>query len=173
MRSTNLLSSSQINPESSGLGLLEFLLLCQDLGMEPIMAVWAGLSPSLQCHKLSLNRPSKGMPLEEPVSRALHLSPTSRRRLIRYLYPSQFMTPISHSIHLLRSTSSSAIPQQARRVGVLSSWYIGRVMYFSPAALRASLGHPKPFDLTYIEIGNEDFVGSAPSTFVFFSIASI
>lgn len=26
-----------------------------------------------------------------------------------------------------------------------------------PAALRASLGHPDPFPLKYVEIGNEDF----------------
>lgn len=26
----------------SGLGLLEYLFFCEDLGMEPIMAVWAG-----------------------------------------------------------------------------------------------------------------------------------
>lgn len=26
----------------SGLGLLEYLLWCEDLGMEPIMAVWSG-----------------------------------------------------------------------------------------------------------------------------------
>jgi alpha-N-arabinofuranosidase len=28
------------------------------------------------------------------------------------------------------------------------------------AALRASLGHPEPFPLTYVEIGNEDFFAS-------------
>jgi len=30
----------------------------------------------------------------------------------------------------------------------------------APAALRASLGHPKPFTLKFVEIGNEDFFGA-------------
>ncbi|KAL0571025.1 hypothetical protein V5O48_010931 [Marasmius crinis-equi] len=33
------------------------------------------------------------------------------------------------------------------------------------AALRASLGHPEPFKLRRVEVGNEDFIGSAPSTY--------
>ncbi|EIM81159.1 glycoside hydrolase [Stereum hirsutum FP-91666 SS1] len=31
-------------------------------------------------------------------------------------------------------------------------------------ALRASLGHPDPFTLNYVEVGNEDFIGEAPET---------
>lgn len=33
------------------------------------------------------------------------------------------------------------------------------------AALRASLGHPQPFNVQYIEIGNEDNLNSAPGTY--------
>ncbi|EEB96456.1 hypothetical protein MPER_04408, partial [Moniliophthora perniciosa FA553] len=33
------------------------------------------------------------------------------------------------------------------------------------AALRASLGHPEPFKLRRVEVGNEDFIGSAPTTY--------
>ncbi|KAG6837456.1 hypothetical protein H0H93_008999 [Arthromyces matolae] len=35
----------------------------------------------------------------------------------------------------------------------------------APATLRASLGHPAPFNLTYVEVGNEDFFAS--STYVY------
>ncbi|KAG6829076.1 hypothetical protein H0H92_005787 [Tricholoma furcatifolium] len=44
------------------------------------------------------------------------------------------------------------------------NFVIGDPATSAPAALRASLGHPEPFDLLYVEIGNEDFIGSAPST---------
>ena len=43
----------------------------------------------------------------------------------------------------------------------------GELVYIYPtwphpyeAALRASLGHPDPFTLNYVEIGNEDFFAS-------------
>ncbi|KAK7678667.1 hypothetical protein QCA50_018248 [Cerrena zonata] len=44
------------------------------------------------------------------------------------------------------------------------NFVIGDPATSAPAALRASLGHPEPFKLQYVEIGNEDNVGSAPST---------
>lgn len=40
------------------------------------------------------------------------------------------------------------------------NFVIGDPSTSKPAALRASLGHPEPFPLQYIEIGNEDFFAS-------------
>jgi alpha-N-arabinofuranosidase len=37
------------------------------------------------------------------------------------------------------------------------NFVIGDSSTSKPAALRASLGHPEPFYLQYVEIGNEDF----------------
>ncbi|KAF7323682.1 putative alpha-L-arabinofuranosidase A [Mycena kentingensis (nom. inval.)] len=70
-------------PNTDGLGLLEYLLWCEDLDMEPFMAI---------------------------------------------------------------------------------NFVIGDPATNEAAALRASLGHPEPFKLRFVEIGNEDFVGQAPGT---------
>lgn len=42
-------------------------------------------------------------------------------------------------------------------------WYLSHYIRWHLAALRASLGHPKPYPLKWVEIGNEDFV--QPSTY--------
>ncbi|KAH0833369.1 glycoside hydrolase family 51 protein [Lanmaoa asiatica] len=90
----------------SGLGLLEYMYFCEDLGMEPIMAVWAGYS---------LNGQSV---LENDLSPYIQ----------------------------------AAIDQ--------INFVIGDPATNEYAALRASLGHPEPFTLNYVEIGNEDFFAS-------------
>ncbi|KAF9051818.1 glycoside hydrolase family 51 protein [Panaeolus papilionaceus] len=49
----------------------------------------------------------------------------------------------------------------------LINFVIGDASKNSFAARRAALGHPEPFKLQYVEIGNEDFIGSAPSTYTY------
>lgn len=88
---------------TDGLGLLEYMYLCEDMEMEPIMAVWAGYSLD-------------GASLPE-------------NDLAPYI--------------------QQAIDQ--------INFVIGDSSTSKPAALRASLGHPEPFYLQYVEIGNEDF----------------
>ncbi|KAK0187261.1 glycoside hydrolase family 51 protein [Armillaria mellea] len=90
----------------SGLGLLEYLLWCEDLEMEPIMAVWAGYGLG------GLSIAEEGL---EPY---------------------------------IQSAIDQAHPA--------TNDY---------AARRAALGHPEPFKLTYVEIGNEDFVTAAARTY--------
>ncbi|KAG2041110.1 glycoside hydrolase family 51 protein [Suillus americanus] len=91
---------------TDGLGLLEYMYLCEDMEMEPIMAVWAGYSLD-------------GASLPE-------------NDLAPYI--------------------QQAIDQ--------INFVIGDSATSKPAALRASLGHPEPFQLQYVEIGNEDFFAS-------------
>lgn len=88
---------------SDGLGLLEFMGWCEDLGMEPVLAVYAGYSLK-----------------QQPVSPGPLLEPYVQDALdeIEYL------------------------------TGDATTTYWG--------ALRAKDGHPKPFKLKYVEIGNED-----------------
>ncbi|PPQ80595.1 hypothetical protein CVT25_001557 [Psilocybe cyanescens] len=86
---------------TDGLGLLDYLNWCEDLNMEPIMAVWAGYS------------------LDGSSVAAGNLQP----------YVQQAIDQINF---VVGSPTSSA-----------------------PAALRSSLGHPAPFKLNYVEIGNE------------------
>jgi alpha-N-arabinofuranosidase len=88
---------------SDGLGLLEFMGWCEDLGMQPILAVYAGYS---------LNQQS--------------IPPGS----------------------LLQPYVQDAMDEVEYLTGDAKSTYWG--------AIRAKDGHPEPFRLKYIEIGNED-----------------
>ncbi|OAX31790.1 glycoside hydrolase family 51 protein [Rhizopogon vinicolor AM-OR11-026] len=91
---------------TDGLGLLEYMYLCEDMEMQPIMAVWAGYS------------------------------------LDEYSIPEDELAPY--------------IQQAIDQI----NFVIGDPAASEPAALRASLGHPEPFPLQYVEIGNEDFFAS-------------
>ena len=88
---------------SDGMGLLEFMAWCEDLGMEPVLGVYAGYSLRKQCVE-------PGPLLEPYVQDALD--------------EIEFLT------------------------GDAKTTYWG--------AQRAKYGHPEPFRLTYVEIGNED-----------------
>lgn len=87
---------------SDGMGLLEFLKWCEDLKMEPLLAVFAGYT-------------LKGDYLDEP--------------------------------QLLQPFVNEALEEIEYVIGdATTKW----------GAVRARDGHPKPFKLTYVEIGNED-----------------
>ncbi len=88
---------------SDGLGLLEFLEWCEDLHMQPVLAVYAGYS-----------------------MRQEHINPGPA--LDPYVQDS-----LDELEYVTGSTSTK--------------W----------GAVRAKNGHPEPFRLTYVEIGNEDF----------------
>ncbi|EPQ54912.1 glycoside hydrolase [Gloeophyllum trabeum ATCC 11539] len=91
---------------TDGLGLMEYLYWCEDVGMQPIMAVWAGYSLD-----------GDSLPENE---------------LAPYI--------------------QQAADQIEFVIGDTSTTY---------GALRASLGRAEPFNLTYIEVGNEDFFASS------------
>jgi alpha-L-arabinofuranosidase len=88
---------------SDGMGLMEFLLWCEDMGAEPVLGLYAGYSLGGQYVK-------PGPELEPYVQDALDE--------IEYV-----IGPVT------------------------SKW----------GAMRARDGHPKPFPLRYVEVGNEDF----------------
>ena len=97
---------------TDGMGLLEFMGWCEDLGMEPVLAVYAGYSLKKQAIPAG--------PLLEPyVQDALDE--------IEYL------------------------------TGDPKTSYWG--------ALRSKDGHPEPFKLKYVEIGNEDFFDKIPNSY--------
>ncbi len=88
---------------TDGMGLLEFLMWCQDLHMQPVLAVYAGYSLQQQ-----------------------HIEPGAD----------------------LEPFVKSALEEIQFTMGAPSTPW-GRV--------RAQLGHPAPFPLHYVEVGNEDF----------------
>ena len=87
---------------SDGMGLLEFLEWCEDLHMQPVLAVYAGYS-------LAQEHVNPGPDLEPYVQDALE--------------EIEYVTG-----------------------GTETQW----------GAVRAKNGHPQPFKLTYVEVGNED-----------------
>ena len=94
---------------SDGLGLHEFLLWCEDMNAEPVLAVYAGYS-------LKGAHVNPGPDLQPHVQDALDE--------IEYV-----TGPVS------------------------SKW----------GALRAKAGHPQPFRMTYVEVGNEDWFDKSGS----------
>ena len=96
---------------TDGLGLLEFLEWCQDINMEPVLAVFAG-------YTLQGQQVAAGPDLQPYVQDALDE--------IEYVTGDETTT-----------------------------W----------GSQRAKDGHPQPFKLTYVEIGNEDFAGGARRTY--------
>ena len=95
---------------SDGMGLLEFLLWCEDLKVEPILGVYAGYS---------LPTPANGQ-RGTPTLPGAALQPFVEEALDEIEYITGDVT---------------------------TRW----------GAQRAKDGHPEPFKLTYIEIGNEDW----------------
>ncbi|MGC8552425.1 MAG: alpha-L-arabinofuranosidase C-terminal domain-containing protein [Phycisphaerae bacterium] len=102
-------------PSSDGMGLLEFLMWCQDLHMQPVLAVYDGFS---------LNH--------EHVSTKAAMQPFIKSALEEIQY-------VTGSVN--------------------TRW----------GAVRAKDGHPKPFKLNYVEIGNEDFFDNSGSYAMRFS----
>lgn len=94
---------------SDGVGLLEFLNWCEDLKMQPVLAVYAGYSMR-----------------QEHVAPGADLEPYVQDALDEIEYVTGPAT---------------------------SKW----------GAVRAQNGHPKPFALTYVEVGNEDFFDKSKS----------
>ncbi len=105
---------------SDGLGLYEFLIWCEDMGAEPVLAVYAGYS-----------------------LKGVHVDPGT-----------DLQPYIEDALDEIEYVSGPAT----------STW----------GALRAKAGHPAPFKLTYVEIGNEDWFdksGSYDKRFVQFTEA--
>ncbi|KAI1874462.1 hypothetical protein JX265_004670 [Neoarthrinium moseri] len=93
--------------QSNGLGLMEYLELSEDMGLELIVGVWAGLA------------------LNGGVTPQDELQP--------------FIDDALDQIEFIRGAADS-------------TW----------GSLRAKYGHPEPFTLKYVEVGNEDWLAGAP-----------
>ncbi|KAJ8693023.1 hypothetical protein PTI98_010275 [Pleurotus ostreatus] len=118
---------SYINTD--GLGLLEFLTFCEDVGMEPIMAVWSGFA----------------------------LGGTSIAQDQLQPFIQQAMDQINFVIGDARTNAAGNIS--------ISNLITLPDDNPSLAARRAALGHPSPFKLNFVEIGNEDFFAADTYTY--------
>ncbi|KZT22850.1 glycoside hydrolase family 51 protein, partial [Neolentinus lepideus HHB14362 ss-1] len=97
---------------TDGLGLMEYLYWCEDVGMQPIMAVWAGYSLG-------------GTSLSEDQLSA-------------------YIQQASDQIEFVIGDASTP-----------------------NGKIRASLGRTQPFNLTYVEVGNEDFLSPTSSVLIY------
>lgn len=94
--------------QSNQVGFYEYFLLCEDLGMEPIPVVWAGMAcqfRSTECASLD---------------------------------DAEFEQAVTDAVDLIDWATADP---------ATNKW----------AALRAEAGHPEPFPLNYVGIGNENF----------------
>ena len=93
--------------QSNQVGFYEYFLLCEDLGMEPVPVVWAGVSCQFRTKECVTSDSA------------------------------QFRQVVQDAIDLI-------------------DWATGDPSTSEWAALRAEAGHPEPFTLNYIGIGNEN-----------------
>ena len=116
--------------QTRGLGFYEYFLFCEDLGAEPLPVLAAGV-PCQNSYRGG-NGQQGGIPFEKE----LNGKPSP------YTYMGKPLTMESYLQELLD----------------LIEWANGDPKTSELAKLRAKAGHPKPFNLKYLGIGNEDLI---------------
>ena len=117
--------------QTRGLGFYEYFLFCEDIGAEPLPVLAAGV-PCQNSWKGG-NGQQGGIPFEAD----LNGKPSP------YTYNGKPLTMESYLQELLD----------------LIEWANGDAKTSELAKIRAKAGHPKPFNLKYLGIGNEDLIG--------------
>lgn len=106
---------------SSGLGFYEYLLWCEDLGMEPIMAVWAGKQRFPDCVTRVL------------MSAGYSLGGTNLAQNQLGPYIQQAIDQVSVALPLRVLLVSHLIDQFCRRWNEHCPWYVGNMTRRKPA----------------------------------------
>ena len=117
--------------QTRGLGFYEYFLFCEDLGAEPLPVLAAGVP----CQ--NSNRGGNGQQGGIPFEKDLNGKPSP------YTYMGKPLTMESYLQELLD----------------LIEWANGDPKTSELAQMRAKAGHPKPFNMKYLGIGNEDLIG--------------
>lgn len=117
--------------QSRGMGFYEYFTFCEDIGAEPLPVLAAGVP--CQNSWRGGNGQQGGIPFEKE----LNGKPSP------YTYNGKPLTMESYLQELLD----------------LIEWANGDAKTSKLAAMRAKAGHPKPFNLKYLGIGNEDLIG--------------
>lgn len=117
--------------QTRGLGFYEYFTFCEDIDAEPLPVLAAGV-PCQNSWKGG-NGQQGGIPFEKE----LNGKPSP------YTYNGKSLTMESYLQELLD----------------LIEWANGDAKTSPLAAMRAKAGHPKPFNLKYLGIGNEDLIG--------------
>lgn len=117
--------------QTRGLGFFEYFQFCEDIGAEPLPVLAAGV-PCQNSWKGG-NGQQGGIPFEKD----LNGQPSP------YTYMGKPLTMESYLQELLD----------------LIEWANGDAKTSKLAQMRAKAGHPKPFNMKYLGIGNEDLIG--------------
>lgn len=117
--------------QTRGLGFYEYFLFCEDIGAEPLPVLAAGVP--CQNSWRGGNGQQGGIPFEADLN----------GKASPYTYMGKPLTMESYLQELLD----------------LIEWANGDAKTSPLAQLRAKAGHPKPFNLKYLGIGNEDLIG--------------
>ena len=116
--------------QTRGLGFYEYFQFCEDIGAEPLPVLAAGVP----CQ--NSQRGGDGQQGGIPFEKELNGQPSP------YTYNGQPLTMESYLQELLD----------------LIEWANGDAKTSELARLRAKAGHPKPFNMKYLGIGNEDLI---------------
>lgn len=117
--------------QTRGLGFYEYFQFCEDIGAEPLPVLAAGV-PCQNSWKGG-NGQQGGIPFERELN----------GKSSPYSYMGKPLTMESYLQELID----------------LIEWANGDAKTSKLAQLRAKAGHPKPFNLKYLGIGNEDLIG--------------
>lgn len=117
--------------QTRGIGFYEYFQFCEDIGAEPLPVLAAGV-PCQNSWKGG-NGQQGGIPFEKD----LNGKPSP------YTYMGKTLTMESYLQELLD----------------LIEWANGDAKTSKLAQMRAKAGHPKPFNMKYLGIGNEDLIG--------------
>ena len=116
--------------QTRGLGFYEYFLFCEDIGAEPLPVLAAGVP--CQNSWRGGNGQQGGIPFEAEL----------KGKPSPYSYNGKPLTMESYLQELID----------------LIEWANGDAKTSALAQLRAKAGHPKPFNLKYLGIGNEDLI---------------
>lgn len=123
--------------QTRGLGFYEYFQFCEDIGAEPVPVLAAGVPCQNSGRGGYEGGPQNGQQGGIPFQKDLGGKPSP------YKYMGKDLTMESYLQELLD----------------LIEWANGDAKTSPLAAMRAKAGHPKPFNLKYLGIGNEDLLG--------------
>lgn len=116
--------------QTRGLGFYEYFQFCEDIGAQPLPVLAAGV-PCQNSHRGGAGQQG-GIPFEKDLN----------GKTSPYTYNGKPLTMESYMQELLD----------------LIEWANGDAKSSELAKMRAKAGHPKPFNLKYLGIGNEDLI---------------
>lgn len=126
--------------QSRGLGFYEYFLFCEDIGAQPLPVLAAGV-PCQNSARGGYGQQG-GLPWQRELEAEAKAEGKTVEQVAKHFYAGKPLTMESYLQELLD----------------LIEWANGDAKTSALAKMRAKAGHPKPFNLKYLGIGNEDLI---------------